>query len=200
VSPQLRPMTTADLDNVLKLEVALFGEESWSRQMLVGELGQQPASRYYLVAEEGGTIVGYAGLLAAGGQADVLTIAVSTARWGQGIGSLLLGELLTEAVRRGCTEIFLEVRADNVRAQRLYRWWGFDDIGIRRGYYQPSGMDAIVMRRDLAGVLRPGVAGEPAAGESAAGEPAAGEPAGGGSAGWPESAGGSATRGPGAST
>jgi [ribosomal protein S18]-alanine N-acetyltransferase len=182
VSPLLRPMTTADLDNVLKLEVDLFGDESWSRQMLVGELGQQPASRYYLVAEEAGTIVGYAGLLAAGGQADVLTIAVSAARWGQGIGSLLLGDLLTEAVRRGCTEIFLEVRADNARAQRLYRWWGFDDIGIRRGYYQPSGMDAIVMRRDLAGVLRPGPAGEAAAGDSA---------------GTPESPGGSATRWPG---
>jgi ribosomal-protein-alanine N-acetyltransferase len=83
-------MTSADLDSVLGLEFALFGEEAWSRQMLLGELGQQPASRYYLIAEEAGTIVGYAGLLAAGGQADVLTIAVSTARWGQGIGSLLL--------------------------------------------------------------------------------------------------------------
>jgi [ribosomal protein S18]-alanine N-acetyltransferase len=184
VSPQLRPMTSADLDNVLKLEVDLFGEESWSRQMLVGELGQQPASRYYLVAEEAGTIVGYAGLLAAGGQADVLTIAVSAAYWGQGIGSLLLGDLLTEAVRRGCTEVFLEVRADNARAQRLYRWWGFDDIGIRRGYYQPSGTDAIVMRRELAGVLRPGLAGE-AAGDSA---------------GRPESPGGAAGRGIGEAT
>jgi [ribosomal protein S18]-alanine N-acetyltransferase len=171
MSPQLRPMSSADLDNVIKLEVDLFGDESWSRQMLVGELGQQPASRYYLVAEEDGTIVGYAGLLAAGGQADVLTIAVSTACWGQGIGSLLLGDLLTEAVRRGCTEVFLEVRADNTRAQRLYHWWGFDDIGIRRGYYQPSGMDAIVMRRDLAGDLRPGLTGEAPAGDSAGSGP-----------------------------
>jgi [ribosomal protein S18]-alanine N-acetyltransferase len=161
VSPTLRLMTSADLDSVIGLELSLFGEEAWSRQMLTGELGQQPASRYYRVAEEAGTIVGYAGLLAAGAQADVLTIAVSTARWGQGIGSQLLADLLAEAVRRGCTEIFLEVRADNARAQRLYRWWGFDDVGIRRGYYQPSGMDAIVMRRDLAGVLKPGAAGEP---------------------------------------
>jgi len=159
-------MTNADLDSVLGLELALFGEEAWSRQMLVGELGQQPASRYYLVAEEAGAIVGYAGLLAAGGQADVLTIAVSAACWGQGIGSQLLADLLEEAVRRGCAEVFLEVRADNSRAQRLYRWWGFDEIGIRRGYYQPSGMDAIVMRRDLAGVLKPGATGGLADGES----------------------------------
>ena len=47
--------------------------------------------------------------------------------------------------------MFLEVRADNTRAQRLYRWCGFAEIGIRRGYYQPSGTDAIVMRRDLTG-------------------------------------------------
>ena len=75
----------------------------------------------------------------------------------------MLADLLEEAVRRGSTEIFLEVRADNERAQRLYRWWGFDDIGIRRGYYQPSGMDAIVMRRDLASVIRPGPLAAPAA-------------------------------------
>jgi ribosomal-protein-alanine N-acetyltransferase len=118
--------------------------------MLAGELSQQPATRYYLVAEEDEALVGYAGLLAAGEQADVLTIAVATSQWGQGIGSRLLAALLAEARQRGCTEMFLEVRADNLRAQRLYKWFGFAEIGIRRGYYQPSGTDAIVMRRDLA--------------------------------------------------
>jgi [ribosomal protein S18]-alanine N-acetyltransferase len=142
-------MSTGDLPAVLELEAALFGEEAWSREMLTGELSQQPASRYYLVAEEDGALVGYAGLLAAGAQADVVTIAVATGQWGRGIGSRLLAALLAEARRRGCAEIFLEVRADNLRAQRLYKWWGFTEIGIRRGYYQPSGTDAIVMRRDL---------------------------------------------------
>jgi [ribosomal protein S18]-alanine N-acetyltransferase len=144
-------MTAADMDAVLALDLALFGEEAWSRQMLMGELGQQPASRFYLVAEDAGTLVGYAGLLAAGGQGDVLPIAVDAARWGQGVASELLRQLLAEAKRRECTEVFLEVRADNTRAQRLYRWWGFAEIGIRRGYYQPSGMDAIMMRLDLTG-------------------------------------------------
>jgi [ribosomal protein S18]-alanine N-acetyltransferase len=145
-------MTTADLDSVLALELALFGAEAWSRQMLAGELAQQPATRHYVVAaDDDGTIVAYAGLMTAGAQADVLTIAVATIRWGQGIGSELIAALLAESVRRGCTEIFLEVRADNNRAQRLYERWGFAEIGIRRGYYQPSGTDAIVMRRDLTG-------------------------------------------------
>jgi ribosomal-protein-alanine N-acetyltransferase len=148
--PGLRLMTASDLPRVLELEVSLFGEEAWSREMLAGELSQQPATRYYLVAEEDEALVGYAGLLAAGEQADVLTIAVATSQWGQGIGSRLLAALLAEARQRGCTEMFLEVRADNLRAQRLYKWFGFAEIGIRRGYYQPSGTDAIVMRRDLA--------------------------------------------------
>lgn len=149
--PVLRRMTTGDLDSVSALDSALFDAEAWSRQMLAGELAQQSAARYYLVAEDDETIVGYAGLMTAGGQADVLTIAVATARWGQGIASDLIAALLTESARRGCTEIFLEVRVDNTRAQRLYHRWGFAEIGVRRGYYQPSGTDAIVMRRDLAG-------------------------------------------------
>ncbi len=145
----LRPMTHADIDAVLELERAVFGAEAWSRQMLAGELDQQPASRYYLVADDGGRVAGYAGLLGAGWQGDVLTLAVAADRWGLGIGTALLRALLAEAGRRGCTEVFLEVRTDNSRAQELYRRHDFAEIGIRRGYYQPSGADALVMRRTL---------------------------------------------------
>jgi [ribosomal protein S18]-alanine N-acetyltransferase len=151
VSRTLRTMTPADLDAVLVLERSLFAEEAWSRQMLEGELAEQPRSRYYLVADDDGVITGYAGLLVAANQADVVTLAVAADRWGQGAGSALLEALLAEAVRRGCTEVFLEVRTDNTRAQRLYRRYGFSQIGIRKGYYQPSGADALVMRRDVAG-------------------------------------------------
>jgi [ribosomal protein S18]-alanine N-acetyltransferase len=155
----LRPMTTADIRAVLRLERQLFSDEAWSRAMLTGELAQQPRSRHYLVADDGGVLAGYAGLLAAGTQGDVLTLAVAADRWGQGTGSALLEALLAEAARRGCREVFLEVRTDNARAQRLYRRYGFTQIGIRRGYYQPSGTDALVMRKDLdldAGTLAAG--------------------------------------------
>jgi ribosomal-protein-alanine N-acetyltransferase len=155
----LRPMTAADIRAVLRLERQLFSDEAWSRAMLTGELAQQPRSRHYLVADDGGVLAGYAGLLAAGTQGDVLTLAVAADRWGQGTGSALLEALLAEAARRGCREVFLEVRTDNARAQRLYRRYGFTQIGIRRGYYQPSGTDALVMRKDLdpdAGTLAAG--------------------------------------------
>jgi [ribosomal protein S18]-alanine N-acetyltransferase len=154
VSCTLRTMMPADLDAVLVLERSLFGPEAWSREMLAGELREQPRSRYYLVADDDGAITGYAGLLVAANQADVVTLAVAADRWGQGVGSALLEALLAEAERRSCTEVFLEVRTDNIRAQRLYARYGFSQIGIRKGYYQPSGADALVMRRDVAGGAR----------------------------------------------
>jgi [ribosomal protein S18]-alanine N-acetyltransferase len=144
----LRPMSRGDVDAVAAMEEILFGAEAWSPELLATEVTTDPASRYYIVADDDGVITGYGGLLAQhGGQADVLTLAVAAHRWGEGIGGALLDQLLTEAALRGCTEVFLEVRVDNDRAQHLYRRRGFTDIGIRRGYYQPSGTDALVMRR-----------------------------------------------------
>jgi len=148
----VRPMATADIPPVAVLEKALFGAEAWSPAMLAGELAQVPDARYYLVAVDDDVITGYAGLMAgAGTQADVVTLAVAEHRWGEGIGGALLDSLLSEARRRGCAEVFLECRVDNERAQRLYRARGFAAVGIRPGYYQPSGADALVMRWGEAG-------------------------------------------------
>jgi [ribosomal protein S18]-alanine N-acetyltransferase len=148
VSAALRTMTERDLAAVLRLEQETFPEDAWSERMLRGELADQPRTRYYVLAEEpGGAVVGYAGLAAAGGQADVQTIAVRADRQGRGLGAALLAELLAEAGRRGCTEVFLEVRADNARARALYERFGFQQVGVRERYYQPSGMDAVVMCR-----------------------------------------------------
>jgi [ribosomal protein S18]-alanine N-acetyltransferase len=154
---RLRPMEPADLTNVLALEHDLFPDDPWTAEMFAEEVVQPKTSRLYLVAEtqaagQGGhEMAGYAGMMFVPGgiQADVLTIAVARTYWGRGIGSALLGELLQAARERGCAEVFLEVREDNPRARGLYQRRGFEEIGVRRGYYQPSGVDAIVMRKDL---------------------------------------------------
>ena len=157
---RVRALERADLVEVLALEHELFPEDPWTAEMFAGEIAQPLESRLYLLAEAdagdgaitGGTVMaGYAGMmfLPDGTQADVLTIAVRAALWGRGIGSVLLGALLAAARDRGCAEVFLEVRADNPRARGLYLRRGFEEIGVRRGYYQPSGTDAIVMRKDL---------------------------------------------------
>jgi ribosomal-protein-alanine N-acetyltransferase len=147
MSVRLRPMRRADLPAVLALEEELFAPDTWTAAMYRDELSRTD-SRVYLVAEDGDALVGYAGLIAYDDEAHVSTIAVTHSRQGEGIGSMLLDALLDEADRRSPV-VILEVRADNELAQGLYRRRGFTVIGRRRGYYQPSGADAVVMRREL---------------------------------------------------
>ncbi|MDP9863000.1 MULTISPECIES: ribosomal protein S18-alanine N-acetyltransferase [Streptosporangium] len=144
----LRLMTVDDLPAVLEIERETFPRDAWSEGMLRGELDDQPRTRHYVVALVDKEIVGYAGLFAAGDQADVQTIAVSAHRRRAGIGAALLAELLAEAVRRGAHAVFLEVRADNPDAQAMYDRFGFERIGLRRRYYE-DGTDAITMKKDL---------------------------------------------------
>jgi ribosomal-protein-alanine N-acetyltransferase len=154
--PVLRPMRWWDIPNVLILENDAFAEDAWSVGMFWSELAEA-ASRRYVIAEEygfdqthpdreGPRIIGYAGLMVGSGEAEVQTIAVDRLREGRGVGALLLTRLLAEAAWAGCDHVLLEVRVDNLRAQRLYRGFGFESIGLRRGYYQPANVDALVMR------------------------------------------------------
>jgi [ribosomal protein S18]-alanine N-acetyltransferase len=143
-------MKRGDRTAILALERELFPDDAWTPEMFAAEFAQPASRRLYLVAEEGGALVGYAGMMFTGGpQADVLTLAVAPAYWGQGAGTALLRALVDEAGQRGHTEVMLEVRKDNPRARGLYLRHGFTEIGIRRGYYQPSGVDAVVMRKVL---------------------------------------------------
>jgi ribosomal-protein-alanine N-acetyltransferase len=152
-SATLREMRWWDIDPVLELERELFPEDAWSAGMFWSELAdaRHPrASRWYTVAEDGtGRIVGYAGLMVVAGEGDVQTIAVAQDQWGTGLGARLLQRLVDQAAEAACTELLLEVRVDNERAQRLYTRFGFEPVGIRRNYYQPSGVDALVMLRQM---------------------------------------------------
>ncbi|HEX6446327.1 MAG TPA: ribosomal protein S18-alanine N-acetyltransferase [Streptosporangiales bacterium] len=138
-----------DVAPVAELESALFPTDAWSAEAFWSELAQYD-SRHYVVAELDGTVIGYAGLAAAAGEADVLTLAVDAGLQGHGVGRLLLRELLAEAARRGCTDVLLEVRGGNEPALALYERHGFERIGVRRRYYS-DGEDAIVMRRRKVG-------------------------------------------------
>jgi ribosomal-protein-alanine N-acetyltransferase len=148
---RLRPMTRADMAAIIALEQQLFPEDAWTPEMFAAEFAQPASRRLYLVAEAANTLIGYAGMMFTGGsQADVVTLAVTPARWSRGTGTALLTALVDEAGKRGYEEVLLEVREDNPRARQLYLRHGFTEVGIRRGYYQPSGVDAVVMRKELA--------------------------------------------------
>ncbi|WP_353987324.1 GNAT family N-acetyltransferase [Ruicaihuangia caeni] len=166
----LRRASVDDLDAIMGIEQRTFPTDAWSREGMHAEL--VGAHRYYLVAiatDAGGTpatsetnasaeprastevVDAYAGLLAPPGaaQGDIQTIAVEERARGKGLGRLLMHALIAEARRRGIRELFLEVRADNPPARHLYDALGFAQVGVRPRYYQPDGVDAIVMRLDL---------------------------------------------------
>ena len=130
---------------VLRIEEDLFGAEKWSAAMFWNELAQR---RFYVVALDGSEVLGYAGLSIVDPQeAWVQNIAVRRTAQGHGIGRTLLETLLDKAAAERVDKTLLEVAVNNEPAQRLYATYDFEPVGIRRGYYQPSNTDALVMVR-----------------------------------------------------
>lgn len=144
----LRAATEADLDAVWAIEEAVFAGDAWSRELMREELTADYRT-YLVLADEAGAICGYGGLLAAGSEGDIQTIALAPGVRGSGHGRLLLNALLDAAAERRLGQVFLEVRADNLPARRLYESVGFAEVGVRPRYYQPDGVDAVVMRLEL---------------------------------------------------
>ncbi len=148
----VRTANASDVEAIMQLETSVFGSDAWSLDLMRAELASEHS--YYLVVEsvdDPGTLTAYAGLLAprGSGQADIQTIAVSPLARRTGIGRSLMVALIEEASARGASELFLEVRADNPGAEKLYRGLGFERLGVRVGYYQPDNVDAIVMKAEL---------------------------------------------------
>jgi ribosomal-protein-alanine N-acetyltransferase len=143
---ELGPMRWWHIDEAMPIEEELFGAEQWTAGMFWSELAAE--DRWYRVALAGDEVLGYAGLCVYPDSAWVQNIAVRRSAQGTGLGARLLDELLAEAARRGAPQVSLEVAAGNTPAQTLYERRGFRVTGVRRGYYQPSGTDALVMVKE----------------------------------------------------
>jgi ribosomal-protein-alanine N-acetyltransferase len=147
----LRRATLADVDAIMAIETPVFAHEAWSVEAMSRDVAD-PNCVYFVAevtAESGAVVIAYAGLLCppGSGEADVQTIAVVPEQRSAGLGRRLMNALLQTAEERRARRIFLEVRADNPRAIALYASLGFEEIAIRPGYYQPEGVDAVMMRR-----------------------------------------------------
>ena len=142
----LREMTLADVPAVHEAEMRLFPADAWPLDMFLAEIAHP--TRGYVVVERDGEIIGYAGVMSVAETADVQTIAVLPAYEGRGYGRAMLDFLHAEAVARGAEQVLLEVRADNQRAQELYRRFGYVHIHTRPAYYN-DGVDALIMQKEL---------------------------------------------------
>ena len=145
--PRVRTMKPADLEGVMAIEEASF-QTPWSRGMFLEELARRFSDP--VVAEgEGGEILGFAVSWTVAGESHLLNIAVRPDRRGGGVGRALLRECIRRGARAGASRIHLEVRAGNEEARRMYHAAGFSFLGIRKGYYNDTGEDAVLLAREL---------------------------------------------------
>jgi ribosomal-protein-alanine N-acetyltransferase len=141
-------MRRDDLAAVLDIERRSF-PQPWSRAFFEKELATSFAR--LVVAVDGAntaSVVGYSCRWQVADEVHLLNLAVHPERRGGSIGRALLEALIAESRAASARTIYLEVRAGNVVARRLYRQLGFRDLGTRRGYYGP-GLDAVVMELRL---------------------------------------------------
>ncbi len=147
--PFVAKLRHRDLTRCAELETVLFpGDDPWSQRAFASELER---GNFYLGAyDSDDQLLGYAGLAVVASppraEAEVHTIAVDPSAQRRGIGKTLLRRLLARADDLRARTL-LEVRTDNDAAIALYREHGFETVGRRRRYYQPSGADAYTMAR-----------------------------------------------------
>jgi len=146
-SVRFRPMTTADLDEVMGIERTSF-RFPWSTGFFLQEL--QVACARSILAEIDGRIVGYVLFWLLPGAVDIHNIAVHVNFRRRGIARALLSKVVTEAERQTNLRVILEVRRSNLPAQKLYESMGFSTTSIRKGYYSDDGEDALAMSLELA--------------------------------------------------
>jgi len=144
---EVLPMVPDDVDDILRIEYSLYSHP-WSRANFSDSLDSGYICR---VARIDGELVGYFVVMLAVDEAHLLNISVADAVQGKGYGSRLLRAAMDSACQQGGRSMLLEVRVSNEKAFSLYRHFGFEKIGVRRGYY-PAGLgreDALVLRRTL---------------------------------------------------
>jgi [ribosomal protein S18]-alanine N-acetyltransferase len=145
----IRPMTEADVTGVVRLERASY-QFPWSEGIFRDCLRVGYICRVVICGNE---LIGYGVMSVGAGEAHILNLCIDAGFRCQGIGRRMLAYLLDRGAAAGMTEAFLEVRPSNTAAIRLYLSLGFDQVGMRRGYYQAVGgrEDAAVLKLSLRG-------------------------------------------------
>lgn len=143
---QIRKMTAADVFVVADLEKRAF-TMPWSVEAFKSALMSQP--QRFVIAEENGEVVGYAGMMFVVDEGQLLNIAVEPDYRRRGIARSLINELIAYGTEHGATLYTLEVREHNTPARKLYASMGFREVGVRKDYYGEPVEDAILMDLDL---------------------------------------------------
>ena len=135
-------MVAEDIPDVVEIEATAF-YDAWNAGMLLNELENELTT--YVVMEQEGCLVGYAGFWLVAGEAQVTRVAVAEAERGQGLGTRLTAAMVNKAWELGAEAVTLEVRESNLAAQKAYLTCGFASEGIRPNYYEDNHENAVIM-------------------------------------------------------
>lgn len=142
----------ADISDVMVVMAEAFDPaygEAWTDAQCAGIMGMP--GTWLVVARDDGVPTGFALARTFAGEGELLLLAVRPAYRQSGIGQSLLKRIIHESRRLGVARLHLEVRAGN-EAIHLYRRAGFEQVGVRKGYYRgkdDKGFDALTFSRDL---------------------------------------------------
>jgi len=140
----IRQMTEEDVAAVAVLE-----EENFSRPWSFDAFSKTLSDENYIViiAKDRDALLGYCVLLCTGEEADITNVCTAPAARGKGVATEMLTALMEEGKTRGVTEFFLEVRESNIPAKNLYTKLGFEEIGLRKNYYEEPKEHAVLMKK-----------------------------------------------------
>ena len=140
-------MEARHLQAVAELEQICF-EEPWSARSLELLIGEMATG--FVCTDENGQVAAYGGMLWAPDEGQIVNVATHPDHRRRGAGRLLMDAIEADARRRAFTLLSLEVRVSNEPAINLYRAYGFEVAGVRRGFYTAPREDAYVMLKNLA--------------------------------------------------
>lgn len=143
-----RSANAQDIPVMVSLDKQLFPYSPWSSGQYREEISA-PTRHFIVALDDAQSIIGYAGVFAPKGTAaDILTVGVIPEHRGKGIARALMALITEWAKTQGAEAMILEVKVDNLEAISLYEALGYMKLNIRKDYFG-SGLDALVMRKDL---------------------------------------------------
>ncbi len=146
---RVRIAKSSDLDDIYELDVQTFAMP-WSKEALSYDILEND-NAFVIVAEYEGEFAGYADIWTVLDEADLNSIAVRVDFRRKGIGDAIMLAMIEMLSTSGVTTINLEVRVSNMPAIKLYKKYGFNECGVRPGYYLDNGEDALIMKRETGG-------------------------------------------------
>jgi len=142
----IREMTLQDVPAVAEIENKCFSLP-WSEQSLIDSVVREDT--LFLVCEDARNIVGYIGMYLSFDEGDITNVAVAPAQRKKGYGEALVAKAIALAKERDLEMILLEVRVSNTPAISLYKKMGFEELGLRKKFYEHPVEDALIMKCPL---------------------------------------------------